>query len=106
MAVWEYEYVQVNTNDMASRRAMLDNLGSLGWEVCGWASVDRTIGLNAFVAIMKRQAKEYLHPNPPATGWHKDPSDRHEMRFFDGVRWTEHISDAGVQGTDYPTVRA
>jgi len=28
-------------------------------------------------------------------GWHADPEGTHEMRFHDGVRWTEHVSDAG-----------
>ncbi|GAA4804368.1 AIM24 family protein [Nocardioides caeni] len=31
--------------------------------------------------------------------WHPDPTGRHEMRYWDGTRWTEHVSDAGVQST-------
>jgi hypothetical protein len=33
-------------------------------------------------------------------GWHPDPSGRHEMRYFDGTRWTDHVSDQGVVGAD------
>lgn len=36
---------------------------------------------------------------PPA-GWHPDPSRRHEHRFWDGTKWTEHVSDAGKAGID------
>ncbi|HKO85810.1 MAG TPA: DUF2510 domain-containing protein, partial [Actinomycetota bacterium] len=28
-----------------------------------------------------------------ATGWLADPSRRHELRYWDGQRWTEHVSD-------------
>lgn len=35
-------------------------------------------------------------------GWNPDPYGRHEQRYFDGAQWTEHVSDAGVQGTDDP----
>jgi hypothetical protein len=37
-------------------------------------------------------------PTPP--GWHADPTRRHESRYWDGAAWTEHVSDAGVTGTD------
>lgn len=32
--------------------------------------------------------------------WHPDPTGKHELRYWDGSRWTEHVADAGVQGTD------
>jgi uncharacterized protein YxjI len=37
-------------------------------------------------------------PNPP--GWHPDPSRRFELRYWDGTRWTEHVSTAGRQQVD------
>lgn len=37
--------------------------------------------------------------NPPF-GWYADPSGRHEKRYWDGTRWTEHVSDADVRSTD------
>jgi len=39
----------------------------------------------------------------PATapaGWHPDPQGRHELRYWDGAKWTDHVSDAGVTATD------
>ncbi|QGG96492.1 phospholipid scramblase-related protein [Actinomarinicola tropica] len=39
--------------------------------------------------------------NDHATGaWHPDPHGRHELRWWDGQRWTEHVSDGGVTSTD------
>lgn len=35
-----------------------------------------------------------------AAGWHPDPTSRFELRYWDGQRWTEHVSTAGSQATD------
>lgn len=37
---------------------------------------------------------------PQPAGWHADPRGRHELRYWDGSAWTEHVSDGGVQATD------
>jgi uncharacterized RDD family membrane protein YckC len=34
--------------------------------------------------------------------WAADPLGRHEYRYWDGAQWTEHVSDAGIVGTDPP----
>jgi Protein of unknown function (DUF2510) len=41
-------------------------------------------------------------PTPVATpaGWHRDPHGRHELRCWDGARWTEHVSNRGTTATD------
>jgi uncharacterized protein YxjI len=38
--------------------------------------------------------------NPAA--WHPDPFGRHELRYWDGAQWTEHVSSHGRQSTDPP----
>lgn len=32
--------------------------------------------------------------------WHPDPTGRHEYRYWDGSRWTDHVSDQGITGSD------
>lgn len=32
--------------------------------------------------------------------WATDPLARHELRYWDGANWTEHVADAGVASTD------
>ena len=32
--------------------------------------------------------------------WHPDPMGRHELRYWDGNVWTDHVSNQGVTGTD------
>jgi uncharacterized protein YxjI len=34
--------------------------------------------------------------------WYADPFGRHEARYYDGARWTEHVSNGGVMRTDPP----
>ena len=35
-------------------------------------------------------------------GWHPDPSNRYEMRYWDGEKWTEYVSSQGQTYTDPP----
>jgi hypothetical protein len=35
-------------------------------------------------------------------GWYPDPSGRYEVRYWDGLQWTEHVSRQGQQFTDPP----
>ncbi len=35
-----------------------------------------------------------------AAGWHPDPEGRHQLRYWDGNDWTEHVSDNGVTAAD------
>lgn len=35
-------------------------------------------------------------------GWYDDPFRRHQLRYWDGGRWTEHVSDHGVARVDAP----
>ena len=35
-----------------------------------------------------------------AAQWYADPSGRHELRYWDGTAWTDHVSDQGVTSTD------
>lgn len=37
--------------------------------------------------------------NPPA-GWHQDPMRRFQHRYWDGSRWTEHVSTGGTRSID------
>jgi hypothetical protein len=36
----------------------------------------------------------------PLFGWYPDTTHRHQLRYWDGRRWSELVSDDGVQGTD------
>ena len=38
-------------------------------------------------------------PSVPS-GWHPDPTGRHQFRYWDAGQWTHHVSDNGVVSTD------
>lgn len=38
-------------------------------------------------------------PQQPAQ-WASDPGGRHELRYWDGTLWTDHVSDRGQQAND------
>ncbi len=35
-------------------------------------------------------------------GWLVDPSGRYDQRYWSGSEWTEHVTKAGVPGSDPP----
>lgn len=37
---------------------------------------------------------------PPLFGWYRDPRRRHELRYFDGRRWSDLVADAGAVSED------
>ena len=53
------------------------------------------------VGRTRRQSSSGL-PSPPVAqaGWMTDPLGRHELRFWDGTRWTDHVSDGGATSSD------
>src|SRR6476469_2852241 len=36
-----------------------------------------------------------------APDWHPDPTGRHELRYWDGSHWTDHVASGGVQARDH-----
>ena len=34
------------------------------------------------------------------SNWYADPTGRHRLRFYDGARWTDHVSDGHRTGLD------
>jgi hypothetical protein len=100
---WEYMHLTEGTSPVSQAKMtqQLNELGTVGWEVCGMAAVDRTVGLNTVTVTLKRQ-RAATYPPAGAAGWHADPSGRFELRYYDGLRWTEHVSTGGKQATDWP----
>ncbi len=49
-----------------------------------------------------RAASPSTPPPPPPTPatWTPDPSGRHQLRYWSGTAWTEHVSDNGAVSTD------
>ncbi|MFM8265132.1 MAG: DUF2510 domain-containing protein [Acidimicrobiia bacterium] len=69
-------------------------------EPAGWASNDPTpAGLAETVVVPTAEATT---PSVPAN-WYKDPTGRFDYRYWDGKKWTDHVSRAGKVSKDPPT---
>jgi hypothetical protein len=54
-----------------------------------------------WVTMKQRRTTTPADPHTSAPpGWHPDPLARYELRFWDGQRWTEHVSRGGVAAED------
>lgn len=107
MQRWEYNRVSALTNDANSLTDALNDLGQYGWEVVGFASADKTLGLNAIMAILKRPVVDLDDPSDRSEGWKDDPSQRWHVRWWDGEAWTHHVGrrdgEKRMTGRDAPT---
>jgi hypothetical protein len=62
--------------------------------------------LAVVVAVRRHQARHgqpalaTWGQGPLPAAWLADPNRRHELRYWDGQQWTEHVSDRGTQGVD------
>lgn len=54
-----------------------------------------------YEASLTALRKKHKRSSPVRSGaWHPDPTGRHEHRYWDGSRWTQHVSDSGVAAID------
>lgn len=71
---------------------MMNAYGSVGWEL---AAIDTQVsptvsGPKVLTLMFKREAVAPPPHDGPA-GWSSDPLGRHHQRYWDGLRWTEHV---------------
>lgn len=80
----------------------------LGWLLVSFAvfCVLCAALLIGFAAIMQMGEHEIAHPGPypnlprhPAR-WLRDPTQRHQYRYWNAVMWTDEVSDHGVVSID------
>jgi hypothetical protein len=56
-------------------------------------------GVTLAVVVAVRRSRAPPRP-APAGAWFADPSRRHQLRYWNGQSWTEHVSDGGTQSVD------
>lgn len=100
---WEYARVNAATTNIDGLIERLNALGTYGWEVVGFASSDKTIGLNALHAVLRRRICPLPPPDDVLPGWKPDPSGRHEQRYWTGALWTREVVTGGFDHDDAPT---
>lgn len=100
--LWEYTYLQHPSVRMDDLHEQLQAHGLNGWEMCGFASMDPTLGFNTLIAVLKRPLPSLPPPDDTTAAWLPDPSSRFELRYWNGTRWTEHVTNAGATASDPP----
>ena len=75
----------------------------------GWAATNTPASPSTFISPTPASASDSTPvatqsavPTVPAD-WYKDPAGRYEFRYWDGSKWTENVSRAGVMYKDPPT---
>ena len=71
----------------------LASLGADGWEMCGFAAADKTLGFNALVAVFKRPGIDSPPPADRAPAWQPDPQGVAPLRWWDGSQWTRQTHE-------------
>lgn len=92
----------VGTNNQHELQRILNDLGSVGWEVVGFAGSDKTVGFNALVAVLRRALPDLPRPTDTTPGYKPDPFDPTRTRWWDGFKWLEFIQDARGDGRVFP----
>lgn len=105
--MWEYSYIVTTTN---AHRALVENLNNLtadGWELVTMDDVDRTLGVNALTAIIRRRIEPLPPPPVLEEGWYPDPAGRFDQRRWNGRAWTFFVARNVDKSThrDPPTAR-
>lgn len=77
--------------------------GAAAAEPAGWATTPSTAAASTVAttpaASPSTPSTQMAASSVPAQ-WAADPTGRYELRYWDGIRWTEHVSRAGQQYTD------
>jgi len=98
-----WEYTMVTDSDDRHFMLQLNLHGTLGWEAID-VGLDRGLVVR-YQAVLKRPLRSFPPPTSSEAAWQPDPSGRHEQRYWDGLRWTEHVTTNGGTDIDYPYVR-
>ena len=122
--------MKVSAFDHESLASSLTTKSAEGWEVVGLVSTTDDHVVAFLSRHLSRQstasaspasgisgqpvaASPVVHDGPRANStstspsvpadWYKDPAGRFEYRYWDGSKWTEHVSRAGAVHRDPPT---
>jgi hypothetical protein len=107
LATSEAESVAVTQDAAIPQTGVRESSSDTGTVVVvGVAAVVAGIGLGLGLTVRARRRRTAtvamvpVGPAAPGGQWAPDPSGRHELRYWSGTQWTEHVTAHGVQSTD------
>jgi hypothetical protein len=96
---WEYAVLEGDAHPLAR----INDLDVEGWHLVNVLALESGRH-NRFAAVVRR-AIDPLPPPPPPAGWYPDPSERYEVRYWNGEAWTHNVGAEGKLSRDAPTRR-
>jgi tetratricopeptide (TPR) repeat protein len=83
----------------ASYPGLADALTALGLDEVKPDEVD-DVAQSPTVIIASEPLPPPRSPNSPPANWYPDPARAHTHRYWNGIAWTEHVSDHGVVNSE------
>lgn len=110
-------YVTRTAQAVAAFDALAADLWHDGWQPSGVGRFWHDVRFRRVVSEPRARTEAPRRPDLGATvgpsearsgsgarpDWYPDPTRRFEYRYWDGARWTEHVSRAGARSTDQLT---
>ncbi len=98
---WEYQVVTLGQFGGVSGdlQNVLNQLGSVGWEVCGFIVTSNVGGkqMPTTTALLKRERTEFDAPDESSPGWKSDPASKF-VRRCGSLRPAGSLRDQGCHG--------
>jgi hypothetical protein len=79
--------------------ALFERLASAGW-VHDREAASGKWWEQVFTRPVTARSAQSVEAAQSDAEWRPDPTSRHQMRYFNGTSWTDHVADAGVQAVD------
>ena len=80
--------------------ALIMTAKGLDWWIGLLLGVFGPFGIIVALIARRDRGAAALPPPPAGARWAPDPTRRHELRLWDGQRWTADVSDGGIAGRD------
>ncbi len=92
------------SDDTSASAAEPAAAGGVGWGMQSDVSTSSADAASSSVASGTASSSSSTASSAASApaGWYADPSGRFELRYWNGDKWTEHVSRAGQQSTDPP----
>jgi len=75
-------------------------IGAIAFATLAWAALCRVGELSTPSHQAFSPIQDSVVLDTTTASWKPDPGNVHELRWWDGTRWTEHVMDAGRPSTD------
>lgn len=94
LATWG-ENLEVRLRPVAADAVEVTVTSALKFGLVDWGKNSSNVD-----KVFRRLSERLAALSGPTGAWQPDPSRRHELRWWDGVRWTENVSDGGRPSVD------